>query len=236
MLYAECRNRLKAEDFAFIQKALSESEEENSVLLDLFKDEESRDSLLDHRLVYERLIDECKCLQVSSELYFYVLTRWMLKRVGIDDRLFADYIASVLVSFSQGANNKKIKRTDPSMGYHRPYISDMLALIQEAGSDEAFLIRSHIADYSLFISGIFADRVKAYQERRGGPDIGFYEGMGRANYHCASSHRLAKDSDLEEVFGRLSEQFHEVRCALNHLADNHLHFEGPDQDLLIISS
>ncbi|MEM9399192.1 MAG: hypothetical protein AAF984_03210, partial [Verrucomicrobiota bacterium] len=232
MLHAECRNRLKVQDFEFIIHVLKNSEEDTLTLEDLLKDENTRDLLLDHDLIYHSMLERCDCIRISSAFFFYVLTRRMLKNIGLDNRRVADYIASLLELFSRQGSKPKTM-SDPSMTYHRPYISEMMEMLDHAAPDESFLIHAHIADYALFLSGVFPVRVQANSERHGSPGLSFYEGVGRSNYHCASSHRLAKDSDLSCVMKSLSESFHEVRCALNQLSEEVLHFESQNNEKLI---
>src|SRR5207302_1091624 len=69
----------------------------------------------------------------------------------------------------------------------RQYLSDMLIALSRATQDEAFLLRAHVGNYSLFISGIFHENTQR-RSLRGAPDIGFYENIGRRNYHLVASH------------------------------------------------
>jgi hypothetical protein len=112
----------------------------------------------------------------------------------------------------------------------QPYLSDLLIALSKAGPQEGFMLRAHIADCSLFISGIFAERVKMRHDYRGGPGLSFYEEIGQSNYHYAARHQLAARSEMEQIFQQLSSHFHQVRCALNHLSENMLHLSQEDQD------
>jgi hypothetical protein len=122
----------------------------------------------------------------------------------------------------------------PSDQTAHPYLSDLLIALSKAGPNEGFMLRAHIADCSLFISGIFAERVKQRHEHRGGPDLSFYEEIGQSNYHYAARHRLALRSELEPIFSLLSGHFHDVRCALNHLSENILHLSKEDQEASLL--
>ena len=72
---------------------------------------------------------------------------------------------------------------------------------------------------SLFLSGVFPDRIRFRAEHRGSPDLNYYEGLGRTNYRVASDHRLAQRYDLAKVLGTLAERFQTTRLALNDIAD-----------------
>jgi hypothetical protein len=77
------------------------------------------------------------------------------------------------------------------------------------------------------MSGIFPERVLARRERRGGPDLGFYEQIGQELYRQASNDRLTQKCGTDFVFLTLAQRFHQIRCALNDMADRVLHLSPP---------
>lgn len=236
MLQPNCRNQLTAEDFGFVVRALARSEGDAVSLQDLLLDEETRDAVLDHDEVFRHLMEQTGCLRVSPALYFYVTTRRTLLRAGLDERTVTDYIASILVAFSDRsrlAAQCDRHRLPREIDASHPYLSDLLALLAKATPEQAYWIRTHIADYSLFVSGLFAERVRARCERNGAPDLSFYENMGRSNYQVASRHRLAQDGPLRAVYERISSEFHGIRLALNTMAENILHLSDPPVPLIL---
>ena len=80
------------------------------------------------------------------------------------------------------------------------------------------MLRAHIGNYSLFISGIFHENTQR-RSLRGGPDIKFYEQVGRTNYQLVSSHAVARRCELDDVFESLADRFRQVWLALNQLSD-----------------
>jgi hypothetical protein len=106
-------------------------------------------------------------------------------------------------------------------GGHNPldYFFEMLAALQTADDRTSFHIRAHIGNYSLFLSGVFPDRIRFRTERRGFPDLRYYEAMGRTQYRAASDHRLAQRYELAEIFTTLAERFETTRLALNDISD-----------------
>ena len=98
--------------------------------------------------------------------------------------------------------------------------------MNNAGTREAFLLRSHAANYALFISGIFADNVEMRTRQRGAPDLSFYEAVGQMNYRAASGYREAKRFKLQAIYEELAGGFREVRLALNDLASRLLHLDS----------
>ena len=104
------------------------------------------------------------------------------------------------------------------------YISDILIALNRATPEQSFLLRAHIGNYSLFISGIFHENTQR-RSLRGGPDIQFYEQVGRTNYQLVSSHAVARRCELNDVFEGLADRFREIRLALNQLSDQLLNLD-----------
>ena len=231
MIKANCRDRFTAADFDFVVKALAASEKDSVSLVELLTDEDARDSILDHPRLFKTILEDGAPLSISPQLYFYILIRHVLKETGLTDRSMSDYVASLLETFSQTARMKS-----PADGRATPiqYVSDMLVALQTATPSQTFLIRAHVGNYALFIAGIFPATVQSRAER-GAPDVGFYEGVGSANYKAAANHQAARSASLTGVYERLSESFHDVRLALNRLSDSLIHLDGghaPVVDLL----
>ena len=99
------------------------------------------------------------------------------------------------------------------------YFVDMLAALQEADETTSFEIRAHMGNYSLFMTGVFPDRIRWRTERKGAPDLRYYESMGRSSFRVARDSNLAKRFQLDAVFDVLSERFGVTRRALNELSE-----------------
>lgn len=221
MIQANCRARFTASDFEFIVRTLGRRPSEAVSLSELLSDMETRDTILDNEELVRGLLDQPGALTISSHLYFYVLTRHVLKKAGFTDRKLCDYIAAVLEGFS-GTGQMRVPSQED--GQARIYVTDLLLALQKANPQETFLIRSHVGNYTLFVTGIFHENV-SHRSRNGAPDFSFYEEMGRTNFKVASSHQAAKRADLVQIYGQLAEAFHEVRIALNHLSDELLNLD-----------
>jgi hypothetical protein len=107
----------------------------------------------------------------------------------------------------------------------------MLAVLQTADDHTGFYIRTHIGNHSLFLSGVFPERIRYRAESKGAPDMNYYEELGRTNYRVASDHRLAHKYDLAAVFDTLAGRFRATRLALNELTDRLLSIGDPDFQL-----
>ena len=222
MVRANCRARFTAADFDFIVQTLARSQTDQVSLVDLLSDVETRDSVLDHPRLVDAILNHCGHLRISSQFYFYVLARHVLQQGGIGDRKLCDYVASLLETFSHASQ----LQISESIGERvEQYIHDILIALTRATPAQAFLLRAHIGNYSLFISGIFHPAVAGQRSMRGGPDLEFYEQVGRTNYQLVASHATARRCELDDVFEGLADQFRDVRLALNQLSDRLLNLD-----------
>jgi len=223
MIRANCRARFTAADFDFIVRTLARSQTDQVSLVDLLSDIETRDSILDHPRLVDAILNHCGHLRISSQFYFYVLARHVLQEGGIGDRKLCDYVASLLETFSRAS---RLQICDETHHLAEQYISDMLIALNRATREQAFLLRAHIGNYSLFISGIFHPAVAGQRRSlRGGPDLKFYEQVGRTNYQLVASHAVARRCELDDVFEGLADRFRDVRLALNQLSDQLLNLD-----------
>ncbi|MBA3831120.1 MAG: hypothetical protein H0X34_04340 [Chthoniobacterales bacterium] len=230
MIQANCRARFTAADFQFIVRTLARSPNDQVSLVDLLGDEETRDAVLDQPRLVEAILSQGGQLAISSAFYFYVLARHVLQRAEISDRKLCDYVASLLETFSR-ANGLHAPHTSDEQG--QQYLSDMLIALSHASAAETFLLRAHVGNYSLFVSGIFHENAQR-RSRRGAPDLEFYEKIGRTNYQLVASHSTARRCELNDVFEELADRFHEVRLALNHLSDELLHLDDEGSASLLL--
>jgi hypothetical protein len=106
----------------------------------------------------------------------------------------------------------------------RQYISDMLIALTRATREQDFLLRAHVGNYSLFVSGIFHENTQR-RSLRGAPDLKFYEQIGRTNYQLLADHETARRCQLNDVYEELADRFREVRLALNQLSDQLLNLD-----------
>ena len=230
MIRANCRARFTAADFNFIVRTLARSREDSVSLVDLLSDSDLRDSILDHPKLVETILNNASHLHISSQFYFYVLARHVLQQAGIADRKLSDYVGSLLETFSRASQLESPDQID-----HRvhEYISDMLIALTRATPEQTFLLRAHVGNYSLFISGIFHENTQR-RSLRGAPDIQFYEQVGRTNYQLLAAHETARRCELSDVFNGLAERFHDVRVALNDLSDRLLHLDEDARASLLL--
>ena len=220
MIRANCRERFTAADFDFVVRTLARSPTDNVSLVDLLSDGDTRDAVLDNPRLVDAILSNAGHLRISSQFYFYVLARHVLKGAGIGDRKLCDYVASLLEAFSRAS----VLQAPHTAEAVQQYVSDMLIALRRVTPEQAFLLRAHVGNYSLFVSGIFHENTQR-RSLRGGPDVRFYEQIGRANYQLVAAHATARRCELDDVFEGLAGRFREVRCALNRLSDQLLNLD-----------
>lgn len=181
-------------------------------------DEEGADALLDDPRTLNALLTAREA-SAPTDLVFYVLVRHALLEVGIDDRATADYVASLLVAFGRGSRAYRPSEATTEE-YH--YLVDMVARLAGADAREAFLLRSHLGNFSLWLSGLFPDYLAARVRRRGAPTISYYERMGSTGYRLAASSPEARTLGLDQLLNEVATHFAGVRTALNLVSDRYL--------------
>ncbi len=224
VIQPNCRVQFTAEDVEFILSVLGSKTGTAECLVKLLADEEARDLILDDEALFRALLEQRGCVRVSTHLYFYVLVRRVFKKSGIEDRQVADYVAEVLAEFSR---TERTRCVVPGRPQPMDYFFEMLSALQTADDHTGFCLRAHIGNHSLFLAGVFPERIRYRAECKGAPDLKYYEEVGRANYRVAGDHRLARKYDLAPVFSVLAERFQATRIALNEVADRLLSLGDP---------
>lgn len=215
LIQPNCRIQFTAVDIDFIISTLSKPDD-RSVLIDLLSDGETRDLILDDERLFRALLEFRGCLQVSNRFYFFIIVRNVLKQAGIHDRDVADYTAEMLAEYS---DFERTRCRVPGRDTPLDYFFEMLAALRTADDRNSFYIRAHIGNHSLFLSGVFPQRIRYRAEKKGFPDLRYYEAMGQSSYRIASDHRLASEYDLAPIYVTLADRFHDAREALNEMSE-----------------
>jgi hypothetical protein len=228
VIQPNCRVQFAAEDIDFILSVLGNKIETADCLVKLLADEESRDLILDDEALFRALLERRGCLRVSSRFYFYILVRNVFRRADIQDRAVADYVAEVLAEFSSA---ERARCVVPGQNNPLDYLFEMLTALRTADDRTSFQIRVHIGNHSLFLAGVFPERIRSRAEARGFPDLKYYEGLGRANYRMASDHRLARRLAMGKILNTLADRFETTRLALNDISDRLFSLSEPNYSL-----
>ncbi|NNF13627.1 MAG: hypothetical protein HKN72_10400 [Gemmatimonadetes bacterium] len=176
------------------------------------------DDLLDDPRVLNALLTDDQ-VKSRPEIFFYVLVRQSMLERGVEDPVAADYVASMLVGFGR---NRRAYRISAGREEEYGYLVDLMARLRSAGGRESFLLRMHMGNFSLWLSGLFPDYLESRVRRRGGPPISYYEQVGTSGYLMAADSPEAATLGLEGSLRALAEHFSRVRGALNRISDRHL--------------
>lgn len=233
VIQPNCRVQFTAADIDFIVAHLGRKTGDADCVTRLLSDPESRDTILDDEQLFRALAEHRGCLGVSSHFYFYILVRRVFCRTGIDDRVVADYVAEILAEYSN------IERTECRVrGETQPlnYFFEMLMALQRADDRNGFELRAHIGNHALFITGLFPDRIRVRAEKRGFPDLSYFEGVGQSSFRAARDHHLAHRYELAAIFDTLGDRFRAARKALNDLSERLLAWDDDRYALPILAA
>ena len=177
------------------------------------------DFVLDHPATFAAVWGGRRLGAVSPNLTFYVMVRHTLLDSGVKDPRIADYIAALLLEFAlHGRAYRIAKYDDKSYAYLVDLVSDLESEISER---RQFLLRAHIGNYALWLSGLFPDYVIARVHRKAAPGLDYYESVGASGYLTASEFELADRYELRDIFRQVASSFGGVRRALNRMSDRH---------------
>lgn len=112
-----------------------------------------------------------------------LLVRHALLQAGEKSRTLADYAASIVLHFGLRDRAQRIHAADDQT------YDTLAALLEDAERSHprrAFLVRAHLGNYALWMSGMFPDRIVERQDRRGGPTLEYFETMGRRGFQMAA--------------------------------------------------
>lgn len=186
------------------------------------------DPLLDDPRLLRALVEARQGASASMPLFCYVVVRHALREVGEDDRALADYVAAIVLHFGLRDRATRVGDVDDE---RYDTLAGLLAAIDGVDVRRSFLVRAHLGNYALWLSGLFPDRVEHLRWRRGGPDLEYYEALGRRGFQLAADHRLAAEHGLRALYGTAADRFGVVRCALNRVSDRLLfpHHHTPER-------
>ncbi|HSJ08429.1 MAG TPA: hypothetical protein VK928_00910 [Longimicrobiales bacterium] len=180
--------------------------------------EQGFDAVLDDPLTLNALLAGRDFSSARPELVFYVLVRHALLEDGINDRGLADYLAALVLTF--GREGRAYHIADDTTQYR--YLVDIAAAGDGSTGRRAFLLRAHLGEFALWLSGLFPDHITARVHRRAAPPLAYYEAMGTTGYRLAARYTDAEQAGIAELYRNCADFFPALRIALNRVADRHL--------------
>jgi hypothetical protein len=175
------------------------------------------DVLLDDPRLPAAMLSEPR-VALRPQVVFYVLVRHALLEGGIDDRVTADYLATLVQAFGIGNRAWRISDDDPK---EFRYMVDLLARLREGDGHDSFLVRTHMGNHALWITGLFPDFIEGRRHRRGAPSYRYYEAMGAAGFRSAAETAQARKLGLADLLREAADRFDHLRMALNRMSDRH---------------
>lgn len=216
MILANLRQHLTRDDaqlaLRLIARGSSAAIDEGETVLR----EQGLDGLLDDPRLLAGMMATPQGAHTSFRLFAYVVVRHALRDVGEGDRVLADYVASILVHFGVGGRATRVADSDDEV---YTTLAELSGALDSADAPRSLLVRAHLGNYALWMSGIFPDYIETRRWRRGGPDLEYYEEMGRRGFALAADHRLAAEHGLTTLFAAAAERFPVLRQALNNISD-----------------
>ncbi len=216
MILANMRGRLSAADLQVVLLLLSQGSAARRARLTAQLEREGPDALLDAPELAERLQAVRTVVAPSAVLYFYVMVRHRLLANGVADREVADYLAAMLLDFGR---RDRATRVDWNDDHAHRYLVDILMDLEATQGERRFRVMVHLGNYALWLSGLFPQYIEARRLRRGGPDLGYYDALGRRGYAMARDHVLADAYHLDGVLDVAAERYPSLREALNDLSE-----------------
>lgn len=217
MILADVRHRLSRDDAQLAVRLVSPDSADERGRLEQRLVDEGLDTILDDERLPNALVKSRYGAYASLPLFLYVMVRHALLRAGERDRALSDYLAAVLLAFGARGRAERISEADDEL---YDTLAGLLEDVNDRDPRRAFLVRVHLGNRALWIAGLFPDYVEQRKWRRGGPDLDYFEDLGRRGFELAAEHRIAQQYGMTEVYAAVAARFGLLRVALNTLSDS----------------
>ena len=217
MIQATVRRHLTRDDAQLVARLIARDSGTPLEEIERKLSDEGFDAVLDDPRLPTAMLRAGQGMWTSLPLVSYVMVRHSLRRLGEEDRRLADYVAAVLMHFGMRDNASRVSAADDQV---YDSLAELLADVDDPDVRRSFLVRTHLGNYALWLSGLFPDYIEHRKWRRGGPDLDYYEEMGRRGYQLAAGHRLADEHGIAALFATAAERFGLLRAALNDVSDS----------------
>ena len=216
MILANVRQRLGRDDAQLVLRLIARGSAEEYERAEGALRDAGIDALLDDPRLMGAMVESPQGAHASLPLFAYVVVRNALRQAGEGDRVLADYAASILLHFGLRDAAHRVSAADDEV---YATLADMLRDVESADAKRSFLVRAHLGNYALWLSGLFPDHIESRRWRKGGPDLEYYEELGRRGFQLAAGHRLASEHGLDALYAAAAERFAVMRMALNAVSD-----------------
>lgn len=208
------RDRFTRSDFDFMTAVLAPADKRQH-LAKLWDDPEALREMLDLKEVLRGLLDSPSALQVSPAFYFYVLVRHAFLQANLPDPDLADYVAGLMAK--RVCTNAHDPLQDIAHGF--THAADFIAIISSAHGRMRFHLQVAAGNQFLVLTGLYPAFLQSRSERRGAPDLAFYESFARQAFRGAADNPEAPKNTPRHLFGALAEALPDARRSLNRMAE-----------------
>lgn len=216
MILANTRYHLTRGDAELVARLIARDSGDDLAHVEQQLSDHGIDAVLDDARLPSALLRSGQGACASLPLFAYVMVRHALRRLGEEDRTLADYVASVFLHFGVRDRAHRVADSDDQV---YDTLAGLATDVDDPDGRRSFLVRTHLGNYALWISGCYPDFIEHRRWRRGGPDLDYYEEMGRRGFRLAADHRLADDHGMATLYATAAERFGLLRAALNDVSD-----------------
>ena len=216
MIRANIREMLDRDDAQLALRLIAQGSREEYDAAERRLRDEGIDALLNDPRLFQALVKHEHGAKSSLALFCCAAVRASLRKMGENDQTISDYVAALMLQFGLRNRATRISETDDQT---YATAADIAADLDDPDNTRSFLSRAHMGNYALWVSGLFPDYIEERRRRRGGPDLDYYEEMGRTGFKLAAGHRLAAENNMAPLFRRAAERFLVLRMALNNISD-----------------
>lgn len=216
MILADTRHHLTRDDAQLAARIIARDSGDELSQLEARIADEGIDAVLDDPRLPGALLRHPRGAHASFSLFAYVMVRQALRDAGEPDRSLADYVSAIVIHFGAHDRANRIGASDDEL---YDALAQLFGDVDDPDARRSFLVRTHLGNYALWLSGIFPDYIEQRHWRRGGPDLDYYEEMGRRGFQLAADHRLAGENGLTALYANAAARFGVLRTALNSVSD-----------------
>ncbi|NUO63457.1 MAG: hypothetical protein HOQ11_10145 [Gemmatimonadaceae bacterium] len=216
MILADVRHRLTRDDAQLAMRLISRGDDRELQQCEDALRERGIDALLEDPRLMPALLAAPQGALASYPLFAYVAVRHALHEVGEENRGLADYMAAILIAFG---DKGRAERVAPSDDEHYDTLAALAQDVDDADARRSLLVRAHLGNYALWLAGLFPDFIERRRWRKGGPDLEYYDEMGKRGFQLAADHRLAEQHGLSALYAMAALRFEVMRAALNNVSD-----------------
>ncbi len=216
MILADTRHHLTRDDAQLVARLIARDSGAELREVEQELADHGIDAVLDDPRLPGAMLRSRQGACASLPLFAYVMVRHALTRLGEQDRALADYLSALMLHFGLRDRAWRVGESDDQI---YTTLADLAADLDDPDGRRSFLVRTHLGNYALWVSGFFPDYLEHRRWRKGGPNLDYFEEMGRRGFQLAADHRLAENHGLATLYATAAERFGLLRTALNDVSD-----------------